>query len=151
MNDLIYRQSAINAIENTECELLSCEWDELTNAIKQAPSAEQDNDMIHLQKEQAYLQGWEEGREALRRAAINAVEKESQVDGAYGYMDTKSIVDLLSDLPSAEPKTGRWVFERLYHEADECICSECGQLMTTAHGKRMRFCPNCGVKMKVTE
>ena len=23
--------------------------------------------MIHLQKEQAYLQGWEEGREALRK------------------------------------------------------------------------------------
>lgn len=32
---------------------------------------------------------------------INAVVKESQVDGAYGYMDTKSIVDLLNDLPSA--------------------------------------------------
>lgn len=40
MNDLIYRQSAINALENTECELLSCEWDELTNAIMQVPSAE---------------------------------------------------------------------------------------------------------------
>ena len=104
MNDLIYRQGAINAIENTECELLAEEWDELTNAIKQVPSAEQDNDMIHLQKEQAYLQGWEEGREALRRAAIDAVEKESQIDNAYGYMDTKSIVDLLSDLPSAQPK-----------------------------------------------
>ena len=39
-----------------------------------------------------------------RREAIVAVEKESQVDGAYGYMDTKSIVDLLNDLPSAEPE-----------------------------------------------
>ena len=39
-----------------------------------------------------------------RKAAIEAVEKESQVDGAYGYMDTKSIVDLLNDLPSAQ----RW-------------------------------------------
>ena len=102
MKDLIYRQSAINAIENTECELLAEEWDELTNAIKQVPSAQQDNDMIRLQKEQAYLQGWEEGRKALRREAIDAVEKESQVDNAYGYMDTKSIIDLLSDLPSAQ-------------------------------------------------
>jgi len=85
-NDLIRRQSAINALENTECELLSCEWDELTNAIKQ--------------------------------------------------------------VPPAEPKKGTWVFKRLYKEADECICSECGQLMTTAHGKRMRFCPNCGAKME---
>ena len=39
-----------------------------------------------------------------RQAAIEAVEKESQVDGAYGYMDTKSIVDLLNDLPSAQPE-----------------------------------------------
>ena len=29
--------------------------------------AQPDNDMIHLQKEQAYWQGWEEGREALRK------------------------------------------------------------------------------------
>lgn len=40
-----------------------------------------------------------------RQAAIDMVEKESQVDGAYGYMDTKSIVDLLNDLPSAQ----RWI------------------------------------------
>lgn len=39
-----------------------------------------------------------------RQAAIDMVEKESQVDGAYGYMDTKSIVDLLNDLPSAQPE-----------------------------------------------
>lgn len=38
-----------------------------------------------------------------RQMAIDAVEKESQVDGAYGYMDTKSIVDLLEDLPSVWP------------------------------------------------
>ena len=38
-----------------------------------------------------------------RKAAIEAVEKELQVDGAYGYMDTKSIIDLLNDLPSAQP------------------------------------------------
>lgn len=39
-----------------------------------------------------------------REVAIDAAEKESQVDGAYGYMDTKSIVDLLNDLPSAQPE-----------------------------------------------
>ena len=40
MNDLIYRQHAINALENTDCELSNDAWDELTNAIKQVPSAE---------------------------------------------------------------------------------------------------------------
>lgn len=38
--ELISKQSAINALENTECELLAEEWDELTNAIKQVPSEE---------------------------------------------------------------------------------------------------------------
>lgn len=38
-----------------------------TRIIECLPSAEPDNDMIHLQKEQAYLQGWEEGREALKQ------------------------------------------------------------------------------------
>ena len=37
MSDLIKRQDAINAIENTECELLPEEWDELTDAIKAVP------------------------------------------------------------------------------------------------------------------
>ena len=42
MNDLISRQDAINAIENTDCELTSENWDELTDAIKNVPSAEQE-------------------------------------------------------------------------------------------------------------
>ncbi len=55
MNDVIYRQSAINAIENTECELLSCEWDELTNAIKQVPSAQQ---WIPVTERPPVREGW---------------------------------------------------------------------------------------------
>lgn len=39
-----------------------------------------------------------------RQAAIDAAERNSQVDGAYGYMDTKSIVDMLNDLPSVQPE-----------------------------------------------
>lgn len=53
-------------------------------------------------------------------------------------------------LPSAERKE-RWLFNRQYHEADECVCSGCGQLMTTIHGERMNYCPNCGASMEVTK
>lgn len=38
--DLIERQKAINAIENTECELLSEEWNEITDAIMSVPPAQ---------------------------------------------------------------------------------------------------------------
>lgn len=37
-----------------------------------------------------------------RQAAISAAEKESQIDGAYGYMDTKSIINMLENLPSTQ-------------------------------------------------
>lgn len=40
MSDLISRQAAINAIENTDCEISTDDWDELTDAIMQLPSAE---------------------------------------------------------------------------------------------------------------
>lgn len=40
MSDLISRQGAINALENTDCELSSTQWDELTDAIMQLPSAQ---------------------------------------------------------------------------------------------------------------
>ena len=46
MADLIYRQAAINALENTECELLPEEWDDLTDAIMNVPSAQPEQQWI---------------------------------------------------------------------------------------------------------
>lgn len=40
--------------------------DYLLEIIENLPSEKPDKDMIHLQKEQAYLKGWEDGRKALR-------------------------------------------------------------------------------------
>lgn len=72
MSDLISRQSAIDTLADMHCK--SDEdgyiWIVRSDAwarIDALPSVQPDNDMIHLQKEQAYLQGWEEGREALRK------------------------------------------------------------------------------------
>lgn len=44
-------------------------------------------------------------------------------------------------------KHGEWLYKSSYYEADECNCSLCSQLMTTARGVRMNYCPNCGAKM----
>ncbi len=40
IGDVIYRQDAINAIENTECELTPAAWDEITDAINEVLSAD---------------------------------------------------------------------------------------------------------------
>ena len=40
MSDQIERQAAIDAVENTDCELTPSAWDELTDAIMQVPSAQ---------------------------------------------------------------------------------------------------------------
>ncbi len=37
-----------------------------------------------------------------RQAAIDKAERECKQDGAYGYMDIKSIIDMLEDLPSTD-------------------------------------------------
>ena len=82
----IDRQTILN-LPSAQPEIIHCESEELPSAqpdcsdcIKhggdwdcdhvhchKGESAQPDNDMIHLQKEQAYLQGWEEGRKALRK------------------------------------------------------------------------------------
>lgn len=42
---------------------------------------------------------------------------------------------------------GHWIYDRTYYEADECYCSICNQLMTTAKDVRMNYCPRCGARM----
>ena len=70
-----------------------------------------------------------------------------------GYREVEEIEKYVKEMPTIEPerKKGKWIFKRRWHEADECSCSLCGQLMTTFMGERKKYCPDCGAKMEVTE
>lgn len=46
-DDAISRQAAINAVENTDCELSSDAWDEITDAIMQVPSVQPERKKGH--------------------------------------------------------------------------------------------------------
>lgn len=58
---------------------------------------------------------------------------------------------VIQSMPSAEPRTGKWLpgnntFEKMYY-----ICSECKretQIPRYVGGFLYNFCPNCGVDMR---
>ena len=69
------------------------------------------------------------------------------------YMGLFAASNELDDIPASDVapvRHGRWIYAKTYYDADECNCSLCGQLMTTAIHKRMNFCPNCGAKMDLS-
>ena len=84
-----------------------------------------------------------------RQEAIDAVEKESQIDGAYGYMDTKSIVDLLSDLPTADVRKNikaQKVIGGGEHDG-ATLWFECSQCHGTVDIDDA-YCKHCGAQME---
>ena len=75
------------------------------------------------------------------------IEKEAVIEKNHGGV---VYIDDIKSIPAADVapvRHGRWIYAKTYYDADECNCSLCGQLMTTAINKRMNFCPNCGAKM----
>jgi hypothetical protein len=87
-----------------------------------------------------------------RQAAIAAIDKEqkeigvSDVSAMYAYSKCKAII---KQLPSAQPKRGRWVLDR----SGAYCCSECMEPCATyiMMKPRDKFCKMCGAKMEVTE
>ena len=55
----------------------------------------------------------------------------------------------LMDLPSAQPKTGKWIDTISANpEIKRFRCSECGYHITLT---KENYCPNCGAKMEVEQ
>lgn len=74
-----------------------------------ALTAQPDPDKLHLQKEQAYMQGWEDARLIDRQAAIDALKEEEypcENDYDEGYMAAldKAVWIVEKWLPSAQPE-----------------------------------------------
>lgn len=86
-----------------------------------------------------------------REKAIESMELESAKEGAYGYIDIKSAVETLEELPSADAVQGEWKF--VDHEifAGEYFCSICGKRAEVdLYGEWIlsNYCGHCGARMK---
>ena len=86
-----------------------------------------------------------------RQAAIETIDKYFDDLPIQGYYD---MLKLIRNLPTIEPKRGRWVNDKgLYR------CTACNNLLTVAGWdipekqiyKSFKFCPNCGAKMERSE
>lgn len=58
-------------------------------------------------------------------ALINVIERESNVDGAYGYMDTKSIIDAIDNAPTIEPERKKDTIQKFHDYQVEWLLSHC--------------------------
>lgn len=86
-----------------------------------------------------------------RVVAIEVLVAEANAEGAYGYVDVKTIVDCLTNMPSAESerKIGKWMVDKYGAE----YCSECGKHPYNdgeyyVSGWWTEFCPHCGTRME---
>lgn len=73
----------------------------------------------------------------------------------YEMKDT--LMGVIQEVPSAQPKTGRWTLDRVSY-LPEYVCTNCkasfpsiaseGEFYSKLNCANMNFCPNCGAKMK---
>lgn len=82
-------------------------------------------------------------------ALMNAERLQQTDDWGYGrerYNQTECIMHYIENMPSIQPKKGKWIDTGENEEwyAREYRCSECGDTMLGD----ANFCPNCGADMR---
>ena len=136
-DDLISRQAAINAIENTDCELSPKDWDELTDAIVvlpfvDRPTVDCTKFMEWLKAEVLDEENWELNAVANGEVICRKFKKMGWLDVEDGfYVDVRP--------------TGEWKQVDLL--ADR-LCSVCGYGVWDSEAEEYNYCPNCGAKME---
>ena len=86
-----------------------------------------------------------------RQAAIDAIDEISrEVDDGDGF-DYAKWREYFCELPSAKPKTGRWIKLDMHRGMADHKCTACEQecYVPTCMGEPMyAYCPNCGADMR---
>jgi len=140
----------------------------------QALSQEPTDENLHREREQAYMQGYEdasksfrqeptEGDTSIEQALLlevidkclpkpcdDAVSRDAVLDIICRETEWYDIRTQIEQLPSVTQKSGKWIL------LDECAnsgyyCSNCQKKLVkegwSETVKKIKFCPNCGAKM----
>ena len=90
--------------------------------------------------------------EQISKKAVLVAVKDALM--AWSYMPEwrdEKILEAIAELPSAEPKRGKWIYhiDDLFPAESTMECNQChAEQPLTCDDE---FCPHCGAKMEVTE
>lgn len=81
-----------------------------------------------------------------RQAAMDALNNELRCGAVINQCGLEAAYEVIEDLPSAEPKRGKWV-----DDGDPLMltCGNCGYAVMRYNNTP--FCPNCGADMREDE
>ena len=81
--------------------------------------------------------------------AIEAIASRDETDGTCNVFSGKQVIDILKDLPSAQPErlTGKWI----EYISEHGKCPFCGNQVDLLGGKANNFCGECGADMRSKE
>ena len=85
-----------------------------------------------------------------RRAAVEKLTSNLTYMRTFG---ADRSIDLIEELPSVEPKKGKWIYtgEDDGNGNAYCNCSICGAGESHSRQVKVRYCWNCGAKMEGEE
>ena len=82
-----------------------------------------------------------------RQQAIDAVNSrktaEQCKEGEARNWTVDACVDMIKQLPSVQPKRGKWMYQIGMVKCDQCLRA----IRRIDHDGLLNFCPNCGAKM----
>ena len=120
----------------------------------QALSQEPTDENLHREREQAYMQGYEDASKRFRQEPCEDVISRKRALEPYKYLNDDDVITVwmikknINELPSVTQKSGKWL-ETEYHRWRCSVCREKGMSeWDNIHNVRTNFCPNCGAKME---
>ena len=148
-SDTISRSQAIKDVSEWATDILHPDRlvkEDAIYILESLPSAEQVTGKLNNPDDSLLTADSEACKE--QKSKLDTISRQDALAEFRDGRDVYDIMESIEQLPSAEPKTGEW----LWDSGDgEYFCSECkttqGNSTTEIISGEWNFCPNCGARM----